>query len=282
MSHATPTLGPGALRLGPRRVADRSLGEMEWAQLRAELLAAASRVGSLLRAAPAGDVPVPGLSWSVGQVGAHLVSVARRYDRMLGGMPFPESLSALNEADLVAVGTLDPAELADLLEAETSNLLERLGEDGDQPVPFFGMRHTALGVGGILLGELLLHGLDLARALGRPWRIRSDQAMAVTRGLLPTLPNFLASGASERGAGAYHLHLRGGDDWTIRVTGDGATVQRGRPARADVHISAEPVTNLLLGYGRTSRWRAVLTGSVVAWGRKPWLAARFATLFAET
>lgn len=256
---------------------------MEWGRLRGELAGTASRVGELLRAAPGGDAPVPGLSWSVGEVAAHLVTVPARYQRMLeGGMPFPESLSALNDAELDAVGTKDPAELANRLESETTNLLARLGDDGDQPVPFFGMQHTAAGVGGILLGELLVHGLDLARALDQPWVIRRDQAIAVSRGLLPALPNFITPVGVQRGKGIYHLHLRGGDDWTIRVDQGGATVEPDRPARADLHVSAEPVTNLLVAFARTPRWRAVLTGRIVAWGRRPWLAARFGTLFAET
>jgi hypothetical protein len=36
------------------------------------------------------------------------------------------------------------------------------------------------------------------------------------------------------------------------------------------------------GYGLTSDIRAVLSGGVVAWGRRPWLAGRFGRLFAET
>jgi uncharacterized protein (TIGR03083 family) len=261
----------------------RSIEAMEWDQLRVELATSTSRVGEVLRSAPPADAPVPGSAWSVGEVGAHLVSIPARYRRMLAGrVPFPDSLSALNEQELVAVGTSDLGVLADRLESETADLLAVLGDDGDRPVLFFGMQHTAAGVGGIWLGELLLHGRDLARGLSRPWVIRSEAAIAVTRGLLPTLPHFLSPGAAARAAGVYHLHLRGGDHWTIRVADGEATVEAGRPERADVHISAEPVTNLLVGYGRIPRWRAALTGSVVAWGRKPWLAARFGTLFAET
>lgn len=256
---------------------------MEWGRLQDDVATSAAQVADLLRAAPGGDAAVPDLAWTVGELGAHLVTLPRRYVRMLaGGVPFPKSLSALNEAELREVGTTDPAELADLLDAGIADLLNALGGDGDRPVPFFGMEHTVSGVGGVMLGELLVHGLDLTRMLGRPWVIEPSQAVAITRGVLPSVPHLVAPDAVGRAAGVYHVRLRGGDDWTLRATDGDLTVERFRPARADLHISAEPVTNLLVGYRRIPVWRAVLTGRIVAWGLKPWLAARFDSLFVET
>lgn len=256
---------------------------MDWPDLRADVGSSVSRVADLLRAAPHGDATVPGLAWSVSELGAHLVSLPRRYRRMLrGGIPFPESLSAINEAELREIGSTEPRELASLLETGTDELVADLGHDGGRAVPFFGMPHTAAGLAGILLGELLIHGLDLARALERPWRIRPCQAIAITRGLLPSLPYLISPVAAARASGAYHLHLRGGDHWSIHASEVGVTVERSRPPRADLHISAEPVTNLLVGYRRIPRWSAVLKGRIVAWGRKPWFAARFDSLLQET
>lgn len=256
---------------------------MEWRQLHDDVATSATRVAELLRAAPGGDAAVPDLAWTVGELGAHLVTLPRRYVRMLaGGVPFPDSLSALNETELREIATTDPAELADLLESDTAELLTALGDEGERPVPFFAMEHTVSGVAGVLLGELLIHGIDLARLLRRPWAIEPAQAVAITRGALPSVPHFVTPDAVARAAGVYHVRLRGGDDWTLRASDGRLTVERSRPARADLHISAEPVTNLLVGYQRIPLWRAVLTGRIVAWGRKPWLAARFDSLFVET
>lgn len=256
---------------------------MEWATLREEIAARAGEIGDLLRAAPSGATPVAGLEWSVGELGAHLVSVPRRYVRMISEpTPFPEQLSALNEAEILAVGTTDPQDLAGLLRSETAVLLDVLGDDGDGSVPFFGMQHTAAGVGGIMLGELLLHGLDLARSLGRPWVVRPDQAIAVTRGLAPVLPHSVDHDVAAHATGTYHLRLRGGDDWTFLVRDGQVTAEQRRPARADVHVSADPVAFLLVGYEREPRWKALLRGRMVGWGRKPWLATRFSRLFVET
>jgi hypothetical protein len=86
-----------------------------------------------------------------------------------------------------------------------------------------------------------------------------------------------------KATGTYHLRLRGGDDWAIEVRDARAEIQRRRPpSRADLRVSAEPVAFLLVGYGRMSRWRALLSVRMVAWGRKPWLAVPFSKLFAET
>jgi hypothetical protein len=118
--------------------------------------------------------------------------------------------------------------------------------------------------------------------LGKAWEFRSEQALAVTNSLLPLLTNFVNREVAERAAGTYHLRLRGGDDWTIRVGDGGAVIERQRPGSADLHISAEPVAYLLVGFQRMSLWRAVLSGRMVAWGRKPWLGLQFGKVFAET
>jgi len=256
---------------------------VEWGVLRNEISSTSSRVAGLLREFSDGSVVLPGSTWSVGEVGAHLVTIPRRYlDMLARPIPFPESLSAMNDAEIAALGIRDPDQLAGLLESDTAELLRVLGYAGDRVVAFFGMNHTVEGVGGVMLGELLLHGLDLARLTKRPWPIRADQAQAVMSGLLPSVVYSVDREVARRSTGTYHLHLRGGDDWTIRVEDSDVTIERRRPQRADLHVSQEPVAALLVGYGRMSRWRALLSGRIVAWGRKPWLAVRFANLFAET
>lgn len=51
------------------------------------------------------------------------------------------------------------------------------------------------------------------------------------------------------------------------------------PFRPDVIVSAEPVTFLLVVYKRVSQWPAILTGRLVARGRRAWLAPAFAGRF---
>lgn len=49
--------------------------------------------------------------------------------------------------------------------------------------------------------------------------------------------------------------------------------------RVDCEIWADPVAFLLVGYGRLATWRAILSGGVLSWGRRPWTAARLPELF---
>jgi hypothetical protein len=45
----------------------------------------------------------------------------------------------------------------------------------------------------------------------------------------------------------------------------------------DCHVSADPVALLFVAYGRRSQWGPILTGRMLAWGRKPWLSVRLTT-----
>ena len=75
----------------------------------------------------------------------------------------------------------------------------------------------------------------------------------------------------------------------VRLRGDGPRTSSGsRTARrrcgplggpVDCVISADPVTFLLVVYGRMPLGRALLRGGMLAWGRRPWLALRFKDLF---
>lgn len=256
---------------------------MDWPALRAEISTTATRVGAELRVLPSGGTRLSRVTWSAVEVGAHLVGLPHRYRRMIDGpQPFPASLAADNARELAAVPERDPARLADQLSAEVAALLDALGDDGDRPVWYFTTPHTAAGLGAIMLTELLVHGCDLADSGGRPWPISRAQAVTCLRGVLPAIVLAADPAVAATATGTYHLRLRGGDDWTFRVRDGAVTVARGRPDRPDLHLSAEPAVFLLSGYGLVSPARAALTGGIVAWGRRPWLAGRFGRLFAES
>jgi hypothetical protein len=194
-----------------------------------------------------------------------------------GPRPLPASLAEENRREIDEVGERDPAALADLLTAEVAAFLDDCGPDGDRAVHYFTVRHTVGGIGGILLAELLMHGCDLAR--DRNWPISREQAVACLNGVLPATTLSIDTAAARRATGIYHLGLRGDGDWTYRINDGAVTVQRGRPVRADVHISADPVVFLRNAYGRLGAVRASLTGGILVWGPRPWLARAFGAVF---
>jgi hypothetical protein len=51
------------------------------------------------------------------------------------------------------------------------------------------------------------------------------------------------------------------------------------PFRPDVTISADPATLLLMLYRRVSLWPGILTGRLVAYGQRPWLALTLTSRF---
>lgn len=254
--------------------------------MREEIADLGEEFATLLRSSGDGDQRVHGIEWSVAELGAHVVDVARRNVAMASGEEFAypqgddthEAMAAMNAERMVE--ERDPAKLAALLIEENQNLLDGLGADGDRPLRWYDVEVPTSSFAGVWLGELLIHGLDLARTLDRAWPISREQAIAVFEGLLPVFPSVVDREAAPKASGTYHLRVRGHADYTLRVTPDGdLTVDREKPDRADLHVSVSPVAYLLVGYGRANQWAAVAKSQIRAWGRKPWLAARFGSLF---
>ena len=79
----------------------------------------------------------------------------------------------------------------------------------------------------------------------------------------------------------YALHLRGGDGFTIRVLRGTAAIELLGSRRADCHLNFDPAAFLLVGYGRISARAAIARGRALSYGRRPWLALRFKTLFVD-
>jgi uncharacterized protein (TIGR03083 family) len=169
---------------------------VDLAAARAAVEVAASQAADLVRSLPDPRRRVPGLDWTVGQTAAHLVAAARFYPRYATGQVAPEATIDLAEGNLdriAQVGDHGLAELADLLVAETQRLLELTAELApDHRVAFHGGTILDLSAQtGILLGEYLIHGLDLARSARRPWPIDPGHARLVIAGATALLPRYV-------------------------------------------------------------------------------------------
>lgn len=129
----------------------------------------------------------------------------------------------------------------------------------------------------IVLGEQLVHGLDLARAAGANWDISRQDALEVIQGVMTVVPDYMDPVAARHVAVSYELRL--GDGPACRMDIDHGSATVGPPnGRADCRITADPVGFLLVGHGRIGQWSQILRGKLAAGGPKPWLGLRFGKL----
>jgi uncharacterized protein (TIGR03083 family) len=254
------------------------------AEALAALRSAAPRVSALIRAITNADAPTKGLEWTLGQTAGHVVSDVRMHREWLRGEGTIDygvpDLATRNRQNLEKLGESEPGELARLLDAEVTAFageVEQMPLSATIPAEV-GPALTVGQVTCVLLGEFLVHGFDLATTLGRPWSIGRPEANLVAAGSLAILPQFVNESAARDSSVAYEVRLRDGPRVVVRIDHGTMSVEPSHQgARVDARISADPAAFLLVGYGRTGQWGLIARGKLLAWGRKPWTALRFAT-----
>ncbi|GAA0458442.1 hypothetical protein Aca07nite_64800 [Actinoplanes capillaceus] len=233
--------------------------------------------------------------WSVADTLAHLSSIAMMDLALVrSGTPGTPGIEELRAAATVdTVGTMnaiilshftqrDPKVLLDAIEGDVIRLLVALDEeDAPEAVPWLGQSRVPTdGLLAHLLNEIDVHGWDIARAAGRPWR--SDPAEAAL------FFDLFLLGVIRSGYG--HLLDRDGDPHRGRVSvtfrsgygtpstlvlQDGVVHAVPLERRPDVRLSYDPVILNRMLFGRISHGRALLTGKVRVAGRRPWLLPTF-------
>lgn len=261
---------------------------------REALRAAAGRTAQLLRRIDAGDAPVPGLTWTVAETAAHMTGELRDYrqalTRLTAGymthanrpMESPSRMgAAVNARQLTEVPERDPSRLADLLEeAAQAYLAAATAADDTAAIPVAnGLVLSPPTMTSLLLGEQVVHGLDISRAVRSRWDIEARDALMIIPGVLAVAPQYLRRSAAATRV-SFELRIRGGSAYRMAVD-YGSAVVTAAGQRSDCVITADPVAFLLLGYGRISQWPPLLRGKLRAGGRKPWMAMKFATMMSS-
>jgi uncharacterized protein (TIGR03083 family) len=250
---------------------------------RAALEVVARRLVGLLEAVPDPQAPTRGLTWTLGETSLHLACAPAVYADFARGRALPEpsiDLGPVNARRLAAQPERAPSVLARLLEANTRRYLAETAElPATHPVPFFGGVTIELAAqSAILLGEFVVHGDDVARSVGRPWPIDPDHARLIIAAITAVLPRYVDRESAGGLTATYQVRL-GGPAFQVRFHHGTATVGPSHPGAADCRLTADPVTFLLVVYGRRSQWPGILRGQLLARGRRAWLGPRFQRLF---
>ena len=232
--------------------------------------------------------------WSVLDVARHVSHVAAGElfvartigDELSEGFPIGDDLVAgvagFNAGNIATDEEKDPSAIAARIEKTVSEFLDVMAVvRGDEPVAWLnGMQLPCSCLAAHLVGELVIHGFDLARAEGREFPIRAEDAalgFGFFLDILRYCPRSMRSYYVEQSRGArlqacIDLRLRGGRRDFLVFEGGEVHVEESPPRSVDCHVSADPTVAYLAGFGRISTARAVASGRMVAWGRRPWLA----------
>lgn len=224
--------------------------------------------------------------WTVRDAAAHVAGTLPLYVDMAGGKPSPvrafEQLAAYNERFL-SVEEHNVYAFADAIDRAMADLMDVLEHQRDDfPVTWHaGVVLPLSTVVGLLGGEGYLHGYDVARAARMSWEIPNEDAVTVIRAALPLFPHIVDPARARDLIGTVEVRLRGVEDgrWAFTFSAGGLTVEPADTRHADWTMSSAPVAYLLAAYGRLSPAKAMLTGQVVGWGRRPTLGLRFGKAF---
>ena len=230
-------------------------------------------------------------TWTVGDVAAHVSHVFRADTDAIAGRPVPEAtvtkagIAEATEKLLADDCERDPATLADRI-GTLANEFDDVASHPQSPnVDWLqGIRLPPSAVACHLLNECLIHGHDIAKAIGRPWQIQRHHALlAVENGVLPLIAALPPSAfLNHEKAGSFRarleLRLRGGQGVVMVFDRGSLTLDAPDAGHIDAHISADPAALMLVFIGRQGIWKPLLEGKLVAWGRRPWKLARMLTV----
>jgi uncharacterized protein (TIGR03083 family) len=215
------------------------------------------QVCALLRSVHNPDAHAVG-TWTARDVAAHLASGVPLYVGIVRGegssYTHLDRIADFNAAGVAAMPDQDCESLAGLLESAVADFVTAVRSTPDDPDISWhaGILLPMSTVAATLLGEALVHGHDLARALGWPWLIPPAHARLVFTGLLPLLPHFVNRETAAGVRASFDIRLRGTDSPGVRLAFDDGdlhvSTEPGNPV--DCHISADPTAFLLVMYGR--------------------------------
>lgn len=232
----------------------------------------------------------PDSLWTVQQVATHVLTVGHRYRELANGRQYrraavPHEVALINQAELEEA--LAPVgELADQLWAlapELDRYFDALSDDRPT-VPF----HAGAVVDGITaqtnwLGELLMHGYDIAQAVNARWELPERDMLLVSRGMVQIGSGYpLRAGVKPGTDLRVVFELPGARPYLAHIQGGTAEFRTRRPEdRPDAVLRARASTFALMLYQRIGPLKAARHGLRIVGGRRPWRAIKLQSFFEQ-
>lgn len=216
--------------------------------------------------------------WTAREVAQHVLSVARRYRRLefqepSGAGAGPGEIPLMNAEAMRPILHLSMQDVIAEIETEMATVRTVLPADmnlSEQLAFYAGATIDGAGALANLMGELAIHGHDVALGAGRRFSIDHRDAVLVINALVQVAPSFVQPDSGHLRVG---LRIRGGVPWMLDVA-DGRALSRpwavGEPVDAVVRGPAR--TLLFALYKRHSIAESIRRGMIVTGGRRPWKA----------
>jgi uncharacterized protein (TIGR03083 family) len=217
--------------------------------------------------------------WTLSQTTAHVIGTVRLYRRMLTGWASPlqaGGLPTLNAGYFAGLVEDRPDVLADLLEEAVDAYAAEALEVGPDTICRFhhGLQMDVVTVTAFLGNEILMHGWDIASAVGMAFA-DDEAALAVVDILIPVLAPLVDPDALKLG-GRVAIDLDGDVRHGYELAPDGATYIAAGPGVDFDCIVHGPAFELLLWRGGRGEWPGA---GLRASGARPELAGAFVVPF---
>ncbi len=229
---------------------------------------------------------IPASEWTVRDAAVHLVGSNHRVAILATGEPSTvptvdkRFLDARARTLIAENPETDPKKLADQIRHGLERVMAITAtRRGDQPIAYHaGLRLNLAELVSLYLGEYLLHGYDVAAAVGTPWPIDPGYAALAVGAYHRCYPAIFNQAAAAGLDVTYRLDTAGTRPFSVRIAG-GTCEESAAPGAADCVISADPVTTLLVMSMRLSQWAAIALGRLTFSGERHEIGPRFSDLF---